>query len=183
MKVAVLCEFSGIVRDAFLAKGHDAISCDLLDSEKPGPHIKGDCRDYDWSTYDLVIAHPPCTYLAISGARWWKNCKSRQAEAISFVRWILALPVNKIALENPISLISTVIRKPDQIIQPWQFGVGEVKATCFWLKNLPLLKPTKKAWGRHTRSYLTSQSKDRWKKRSRTYQNIAEAMVIQWGQD
>lgn len=130
MKVAVLCEFSGTVRDAFIARGHDAVSCDLLPTESPGPHVIGDCLSHDWSGYDLVVCHPPCTHLAVSGARWFKDKKMEQESAIDFMRKLLALPVPIIALENPVSVISSRVRKPDQIIQPWQFGHGEVKATC-----------------------------------------------------
>jgi len=133
MKVMVACEFSGTVRDSFNALGHDAISCDLLPSNNGGPHIRGDIRDQDLSTYDLLIAFPPCTHLAVSGARWFSQKQKEQQEALDFVQYLLDAPVEKIALENPISIISTRIRKPDQIIQPWQFGHGEQKATCLWM--------------------------------------------------
>jgi hypothetical protein len=142
VRVAILCEFSGTVRDAFIRRGHDAISCDLLPTEAPGPHIQGDLREQDWSGFDLVIAHPPCTHLAVSGARWFKDKQTEQAAALEFVRWIMALPVPRLAIENPVSIISSKIRKPDQIIQPWQFGHGENKTTCLWLKGLPNLIPT-----------------------------------------
>ncbi len=151
MKVAVICEYSGIVRDAFAAKGHLAVSFDLLPTESKGHHIQKDVKElgYDYfRQFDLAICHPPCTHLAVSGARWFKYKQKEQAEALEFVRWLLNLPVEKIALENPISIISTRIRKPDQIIQPWQFGHGETKATCLWLKNLPLLQPTNIVEGR-----------------------------------
>lgn len=180
MKVGILCEFSGIVRDAFIARGHDAVSCDLIPSERPGLYIEGDCLAIDWSGYDLVICHPPCTYLAVSGARWWDTRKTEQAEALDFVRSLLALPVPRIALENPVSCISTHIRKPDQIIQPWMFGHGETKATCLWLKALPLLAPTDVVPGREARVHKVSRVPDRWKIRSRTLAGIADAMATQW---
>ena len=181
MKVAVLCEFSGTVRDAFIRRGHDAISCDLLPTEAPGPHIQGDLREHDWSGFDLIIAHPPCTHLAVSGSRWFKNKQTQQAEALEFVRWIMALPVPRLALENPVSIISSRIRKPDQIIQPWQFGHGETKATCLWLQGLPKLVPTNIVEGRAAKVHKCPPGPDRWKIRSKTYQGIAEAMADQWG--
>ena len=181
MKVAVLCEFSGTVRDAFIRLGHDAISCDLLPTESLGPHITGDCLDQDWSGYDLVIAHPPCTHLAVSGARWFKHKAHEQEKALEFVRALMDLPVPRMAIENPISIISSRIRKPDQIIQPWQFGHGEVKATCLWLKGLPKLVPTNVVEGREAKVHRASPGPDRWKIRSKTYQGIADAMAAQWG--
>lgn len=181
MKVAVLCEFSGIVREAFRARGHDAVSCDFLPSELPGPHIVGDCLARDWSDYDLIVAHPPCTYLAVSGARWFRDRQREQSEALDFVRALLALPVPKLALENPISVISSQIRRPDQIVQPWWFGHGETKATCLWLRGLPNLTPTNVVDGRAGRVHREPPSPDRWKNRSRTYPGIAEAMALQWG--
>ena len=181
MRVAVLCEFSGAVRDAFLRRGHDAVSCDLLPTEVPGPHVQGDCLAQDWEGYDLVVAHPPCTDLAVSGARWFKDKAGRQAEALEFVRRLLALPVPRLALENPVSVISTRIRKPDQVIQPWQFGHGETKATCLWLKGLALLRPTDVVEGRAQRVWLEPPGPDRWRNRSRTYPGIAAAMATQWG--
>jgi len=181
MKVAVLCEFSGTVRDAFIRRGHDAISCDLLPTEAPGPHIQGDLREHDWSGYDLIIAHPPCTHLAVSGSRWFKDKQPQQAEALEFVRWIMALPVPRLALENPVSIISSRIRKPDQIIQPWQFGHGETKATCLWLRGLPKLVPTNIVEGRAAKVHKCPPGPDRWKIRSKTYQGVAEAMADQWG--
>jgi hypothetical protein len=129
----------------------------------------------------LMIAHPPCTHLAVSGARWFKEKQVEQAEALDFVRMLLAAPIPRIALENPVSVISSRIRKPDQIIQPWQFGHGETKATCLWLKNLPLLQPTNIVEGREARIHKMPPSEDRWKKRSETYQGIANAMAEQWG--
>ena len=181
MKVLVACEYSGRVRDAFLALGHEALSCDLLPSDAPGPHYKGDVRDVLGAGWDLMIAHPPCTHLAVSGARWFKDKKIEQAAALSFVRLLLAAPINRIALENPISVISSHIRKPDQIIQPWQFGHGETKATCLWLKGLPHLVPTNIVEGREAKVHRLPPSEDRWKIRSTTYKGIAEAMANQWG--
>jgi len=184
MKVAVLCEFSGIVRDAFTACGHDATSYDLLESEAPGQHIQGDVvalgADH-FAQYDLLICHPPCTHLAVSGARWFNNKQQEQADALDFVRWLMALPCDKIAIENPVSIISSQIRKPDQIIQPWQFGHGETKATCLWLKGLPALTPTNIVDGRSDRIHQMPPSPNRWRERSRTYSGIADAMARQWG--
>ena len=143
MRVLVACEYSGTVRDAFRAKGHDAWSCDLLPTDAdPAWHYEGDIFDIIMDDWDLMIAHPPCTHLAVSGARWFKDKREEQLEALAFVRTLLAAPIPRIALENPVSIISSAVRKPDQIIQPWQFGHGEVKATCLWLKNLPLLTMT-----------------------------------------
>ena len=181
MKVLVACEFSGTVRDAFIAKGHDAMSCDFLPTESDGPHYEGDVRNVLDDGWDLMIAHPPCTHLAVSGARWFKGKEMEQWEALNFVRLLLDAPIDKIALENPVSVISTKIRKPDQIIQPWMFGHGETKATCFWLKNLPKLEPTDIVEGRENRVHRMPPSKDRWKNRSRTYEGIASAMSNQWG--
>jgi len=181
VKVLVACEFSGIVRDAFKAKGHDAWSCDLLPTEKEGKHIQDDIRNVIASSWDLMIAHPPCTYLAVSGARWFKNRLTAQREALEFVRMLMDASIKRIALENPIGIISTRIRKPDQIIQPWMFGHGETKATCLWLKNLPPLKPTLIVAEREARIWKEPPSKDRWKNRSRTYLGIADAMADQWG--
>lgn len=183
MKVLVACEFSGIVRDAFIAAGHDAWSCDLLPTERPGPHLQADVLDqaYHYHHWDLMIAFPPCTHLAVSGARWFSAKEVEQRQALIFVRALLRAPVHRIALENPIGVISTKIRKPDQIIQPWQFGHGEVKATCLWLKNLPRLRPTQIVDGRTPRVHHATPSPDRWKERSRTLPGIAEAMAQQWG--
>ena len=180
MKVLVACEFSGIVRDAFKARGHDAWSCDLLPTEQEGQHIQGNVLDY-LVGWDLMIAHPPCTHLAVSGARWFKDKRQEQADALDFVRALLDAPIPRIALENPVSVISTKIRKPDQIIQPWQFGHGETKATCLWLKGLPPLTPTDVVAGRENRVHRLPPGKDRWKLRSVTYQGIADAMAMQWG--
>lgn len=181
MKVLVVCEFSGIVRDAFARRGHDAWSCDLLPTERMGKHIQGDAIEAIHSRkWGLLIAHPPCTRLAVSGARWFKDYREEQEEALEFVRTLLNAPVDHIALENPVSIISSRIRKPDQIIQPWQFGHGETKATCLWLKNLPKLVPTKIVSGRVPRVHHASPGPDRWKERSRTLVGIAEAMASQW---
>lgn len=181
MKVLIACEHSGVVRDQFLLMGHDAMSCDLLPTDKPGPHYQGDVRDIVNQGWDLMVAHPPCTHLAVSGARWFKDKQIEQAEALDFVRLLLGAPIARIALENPVSIISSRIRKPDQIIQPWQFGHGETKATCLWLKNLPALVPTNIVSGRDARIHKMPPSADRWKLRSETYQGIADAMAKQWG--
>lgn len=190
MRVLVACEFSGIVRDAFIAKGHDAMSCDLLPTEKPGPHYQGDVFDIINDGWDLMVAHPPCTHLAVSGARWFNEKQAEQETALDFVRKLLASPPPKIALENPISIISSRIRRPDQVIQPWMFGHGETKATCLWLKCLPKLMPSHKKndlflpeepEGREARIHNLPPSPDRWKERSRTFPGIAKAMAEQWG--
>lgn len=191
LRVLVACEYSATVRDAFRARGFDAWSCDLLPSEgDPRWHIQGDVLDvWDRDTrinfprFDLLIAHPPCTDLAVSGARHFaaKIADGRQARALEFVQRLLGAPVPYIALENPVSVISSKIRKPDQIIQPWQFGHGETKATCLWLKNLPKLVPTDVVEGRSDRIHKMPPGPNRWKERSRTYRGIAEAMAEQWG--
>jgi hypothetical protein len=193
MKVLVVCEFSGTVRDAFIREGHDAYSCDLLPSDSNlGPHIQDDAMNaiLNYGPWDLLICHPPCTHLAVSGARYFKNKLPQQALALDFVRNLLNAPVDKIALENPVSIISSQIRKPDQIIQPYQFGHLESKKTCLWLKNLPLLTPTNILtvpsigyWDNQTPSGQNklAPSKDRWKQRSKTYIGIADAMAKQWG--
>jgi len=183
MKVLVACEYSGRVRDAFIAAGHDAMSCDLLPTESPGPHYKGSVFDVINDGWDLMVAHPPCTHLAVSGARHLaaKQESGVQQEALEFVQRLMDAPIECIALENPISIISSRIRKPDQIIQPWQFGHGETKATCLWLKNLPKLVPTNIVDGREPRVHRMAPSPDRWKERSRTYPGIASAMAEQWG--
>lgn len=190
MKVLVACEFSGVVRDAFTAQGHDALSCDLLPSDSPGPHYEGNVEDILDQGWDLMIAHPPCTHLAVSGARWFKDKQVEQAQALDFIRTLLEAPIPRIALENPVSIISSRIRKPDQIIQPYEFGHPESKKTCLWLKNLPLLQPTNVLplpesgyWQNQTPSGQNKlgPSPDRWKERSRTYEGIAAAMAAQWG--
>ena len=181
MKVLVACEFSGTVRDAFITLGHMAVSCDLLPSERPGPHHQGSVLDILNDGWDLMIAHPPCTHLAVSGARWFAKKQKEQEEALQFVRLLMEAPIAKICVENPISIISSKIRKPDQIIQPWQFGHGEVKATCLWLRNLTPLRPTKLVDGRVARVHRAAPGPERWKERSRTLPGIAEAMAVQWG--
>lgn len=181
MRVLVACEFSGTVRDAFAARGHIAMSCDLLPSEAPGLHYQGDVRAILSDGWDLMIAHPPCTHLAVSGARWFKDKREEQEQALEFVRCLLSAPIPRIALENPISVISSRIRKPDQVIQPWQFGHGETKATCLWLKGLPKLVPTRIVEGREARVHRMPPGPDRWKERSRTFEGIARAMADQWG--
>lgn len=180
MKILIACEFSGIVRDAFLARGHDAWSCDLLSTEREGPHIQGNVLDILDDGWDMMIAHPPCTHLAVSGARWFKGKEAEQKSALHFVGLLADCPIPKIAIENPISIISTWWRKPDQIIQPWQFGHPETKATCLWLQNLPLLQSTNIVSGRESRVHREPPSPDRWKNRSRTFQGIADAMASQW---
>lgn len=180
MRVLIACEFSGTVRDAFAARGHDAWSCDLLPADKPGNHHQGDVLSILHDGWDLMIAHPPCTHLAVSGARWFKDKLGEQAEALEFVRALMDAPIERICIENPVSILSSRIRKPDQIIQPWQFGHGETKATCLWLKNLPRLTPTSVVDGREARIHKLPPSPERWKIRSTTYQGIADAMAAQW---
>jgi site-specific DNA-cytosine methylase len=181
-RLLVACEYSGRVRDAFTAKGWEAYSCDLLPCEREsGHHYQGPVEDLLEQQWDLMIAHPPCTHLAVSGARWFKDKQKEQAEALGFVRLLLDAPIPRIALENPISIISSRIRRPDQIIQPWQFGHGETKSTCLWLKNLPQLVPTDIVEGREAKVHRMSPGPDRWKERSRTYTGIAQAMADQWG--
>lgn len=190
MRVLLACEFSGVMRDAFKVRSHDAWSCDFLPTEVPGQHYQGDIRDLLYlGTWDLMIACPPCTHLAVSGARWFKDKEREQAGALEFVRLLMAAPIPRIAVENPVGVISTRIRKPDQIIQPWQFGHPESKATCLWLKGLALLRPTNvvssPASGRWANQTPSGQNRlgpspDRWRERSRTYQGIADAMADQW---
>lgn len=186
-RVLVACEYSATVRDAFRARGHDAWSCDLLPTEgDPRWHIQGDVLAYLFGfggPWDLMIAHPPCTDLAVSGARHFaeKIADGRQGRALYFVQRLMDAPIRHIAIENPISVISSKIRKPDQIIQPWQFGHGETKATCLWLKGLPKLQPTNIVDGREARIHKMAPGPDRWKERSRTYEGIAAAMAQQWG--
>ena len=197
MRVLVACEYSGAVRDAFIAAGHDAMSCDLLPTDAPGPHHEGDVRDVLGDGWDLMIAHPPCTYLSVSGMHWTtrglRDSKLTE-DALAFVQLLMNAPIPRIALENPVSIISSKIRKPDQIIQPWQFGHDASKKTCLWLKGLPTLTPTqiieprmvngRKRWGNQTDSGQNklAPSADRWKIRSATYAGIAAAMAAQWGQ-
>lgn len=180
--VLIACEFSGVVREAFSRLGHDAYSCDLLPCELGTAwHIQNSVLDRLNDGWDMMICFPPCTHLAVSGARWFKGKLKEQAEALDFVRLLLDAPIPRIALENPIGVISTHIRKPDQIIQPWQFGHGETKATCLWLKGLPPLRATNIVSGREARVHRMSPGPDRWKERSRTLPGIGEAMADQWG--
>ena len=186
MRILVACEFSGVVRRAFRALGHDAWSCDLLPSEDGSSHhYQEDARDAVLmrGPWDLMVAHPPCTHLAVSGARHFarKRESGEQQAALAFVDVLMRAPIRHIAIENPISIISSQIRKPDQIIQPWMFGHGETKATCLWLKNLPLLKPTDIVEGREARVHKMPPGPNRWRERSRTYEGIAKAMAEQWG--
>jgi hypothetical protein len=181
MKILLACEFSGIVRDAFIAKGHNAVSCDFLPSEKPGPHYIGNVFDIIPLGWDMMISFPPCTHLACSGARWFKKKVLDQEKSLDFVRNLMNAPIEKIAIENPVGIISTRIRKPDQIIQPWMFGHGETKATCLWLKGLPILIPTEIVEGREGRVWKMPPSPNRGMERSRTYFGIAKAMADQWG--
>ena len=197
MRVLVACEFSGVVRRAFRARGHDAWSCDLLPAEDGSRyHLQADVLDLldlcgagymsrrstqiptDW---DLMIAHPPCTHLAVSGARWFRDKKEEQEKALEFVRKIAEAPIPRICIENPVSIISSRLGPPTQVIQPWQFGHGEVKATCLWLCWLPPLQPTNIVEGREPRVHTMPPGPDRWKERSRTFEGIAEAMADQWG--
>jgi hypothetical protein len=180
MRVLVACEFSGVVRDEFVKLGHDAWSCDLLPTESPGNHYQTNIFDIIHLGWDLMIAHPPCTNLSVSGARWFKYKQPEQEESIDFFMQLINANIPKIAVENPIGIMSTWYRKPDQIIQPWQYGHGETKATCLWLKGLPKLKPTEIVSGREPRIHKMSPSKDRGKLRSITYKGIAKAMASQW---
>lgn len=184
LSVLVACEFSGVVRRAFRARGHEAYSCDLLPADDQSPyHFQEDVLTVLNRGWDLMIAHPPCTRLTVAGARWFKGREKEQQEAIEFCERLWAAPIRKIAIENPIGVLSTKSKlgKPSQIIQPWQFGHGETKATCLWLKSLPLLIPTKVVSGRVARVHMEPPGPDRWKRRSITYQGIAEAMAQQWG--
>jgi site-specific DNA-cytosine methylase len=191
MKVLVACEFSGVVRRAFAKLGHDAWSCDVLGAEDDarefqtpdtcGRHHQGDVMEILDRGWDLMIAHPPCTHLSVSGARWFHKKTVEQLEALAFVKALMSAPIPRICIENPISIISSRIRKPDQIIQPWQFGHGETKATCLWLKNLPKLTPTNIVSGREAKVHRMPPGPNRWKERSRTYAGIAEAFATQWG--
>ena len=183
LKVLIACEYSGSVRDEFTKLGHDAMSCDLLASEAPGNHYQGDVRDVIDYPWDIMIAHPPCTHLSVSGARHFNGKKSdgRQQSAVSFFMMLAKADIPMIAIENPVCIMSSLWRKPDQIIQPWQFGHGETKATCLWLKGLPLLKATNIVDGREARIHKMPPSADRWKERSKTYKGIAAAAADQWG--
>jgi hypothetical protein len=180
MKVLVACEFSGTVRDAFIAKGHDAVSCDILPTDRPGPHYQGSVLDILDGGWDMMIAHPPCTHLAVSGARWFKDKLKEQQDALYFVKLLMDADIPKVCIENPVSVISTKIRTPDQIIQPWMFGEPYQKTTCLWLKGLPKLIPTKIMDKREQACWKMGPSPHRWKLRSKTYQGIADAMADQW---
>lgn len=191
MRVLVACEYSGVVRRAFRAAGHDAWSCDLLPSEDGSSHhVEGDVVPILGEGWDLLIAHPPCTHLAVSGARWFKDKLPEQAAALEFVRLLLDAPVGRIALENPVSVISSRVRKPDQVIQPWMFGHPETKATCLWLKGLPPLRPVTDLRAEmaalprsvKNRVHFMSPGAERWRERSRTLPGIADAMVRDWGE-
>jgi|TARA_R110002153_G_C13122031_1_gene478929 hypothetical protein len=188
MRVLVACEYSGKVRDAFIAQGHEAISCDILPTDSPGPHYQGDVFDIIDQDWDLMIAHPPCTYLCNSGVSWLHKRPERWGQlkdGAEFFKALLEADIPKIAVENPIMhkyAVDIIGRRQDQIIQPWQFGHGETKATGFWLKGLPKLQPTEIVEGRQQRLHLLPPSKDRWKLRSTTYQGIADAMALQWGE-
>lgn len=183
MNVLVACEESGTVRDAFARRGHNAWSCDLLPTRSKGQHWQGDIRDACFDSFDLMIAHPPCDHLAVSGSRWFaqKRADGRQQAAIEFFLLLANAPVPFIAVENPVCIMSSVWRKPDQIIQPWQFGHGETKATCLWLKGLPKLEPTNVVDGREARVHRMPPGPNRKRDRSETYAGIAEAMADQWG--
>jgi hypothetical protein len=189
MKILVACEFSGIVRDAFIARGHNAISCDYLPTQKVGPHYQGDVEDILYDDWDLMIAHPPCTHICVSGNRHWVNTWEREV-GLDFVLLLFNAPIPRICIENPLGIISTRIRKPDQYIQPYEFGHPESKLTGLWLKDLPPLRPTKvlkkPVFGYWENQILSGQnalppSADRWKLRSRTYSGVAKAMATQWG--
>lgn len=191
MRVLVACEYSGRVRDAFIALGHEAMSCDLLPTDAPGPHYEGDVRDVLDYPWDLMIAHPPCTDLAVSGAAWFakKRLVGAQQASASFFKMLAKADIPRIAIENPVCVMSSLWRKPDQVIQPWMFGHMEQKATCLWLKNLPPLEPTndvkeemmKLPKNQRERLHYLPPSDDRWKLRSETFMGIAEAMAQQWG--
>lgn len=188
MNVLVACEYSGTVREAFAARGHNAWSCDLLPTDKPGQHYQCDVLEVAYSKsmhWDLMIAHPPCTHLAVSGSKHFASKVAKnpriQLDALQFVLDLMNAPIARICIENPVSIISSRIRKPDQCIQPWQFGHGETKKTCLWLKGLPLLQPTNIVEGRSDRIHKMPPSADRWKLRSTTYAGIAAGMSEQWG--
>jgi hypothetical protein len=185
MRVLVACEFSGVVRDAFRARGHDAMSCDLLDTEQTGPHYRGDVFDVIDYPWDLGIFHFPCTHTAVSGARHFeeKRMDGRQQRGVCLFMqgWRRAAHIPMVAFEQPVSILSTMFRQPDQIVQPWMFGHGETKAVCLWLRGLPNLKPSNVVEGREAKVHRAPPSEDRWKNRSRTYQGIADAMAEQWG--
>ncbi len=191
MNILIACEYSGTVRDAFARQGHNAVSCDLLPSDTDGHHVIGDIRDLLNGEWDMLIAFPPCTHLAVSGARWFpeKRADGRQQEGIDFFMDMVNAPIDRIAIENPIGIMSSHYRKPNQIIQPWMFGHLEQKSTCLWLKNLPTLESTDNVLeammdlpkNKRERLHYLPPSEDRWKLRSKTFQGIAEAMADQWG--
>jgi len=189
MRVLIACEFSGIVREAFKKRGHDAWSCDFLPTEIPGQHIQDDVLKHLNKNWDLMVAHPPCTHLAVSGAAWFKYKQKEQGEALAFVKTLIDAPIKKICLENPVGVISTRIRKPEQIIQPYMFGNSFSKKTCLWLKNLPKLVPTKIVGKGEFITYKSGRKMPKWyaelrgkgHERSRTFKGIAEAMAEQWG--
>ena len=182
MRVLVACEFSGTVRDAFARRGHSVASCDLLPSDRPGHHIQGDVLGQLDGGWDLLIAFPPCTDLAVSGARWWQaKGDARRDAAVGFVQALWEAPVPRVAIENPVGRLSTLWRKPDQIVQPWMYGHGETKATCLWLRGLPPLMVGAQSLGREARIHKMPPGPDRWRERSKTYQGIADAMADQWG--
>lgn len=185
MRVLVACEYSGAVRDAFIAKGHEALSCDLLPTEADGPHYQGDVADLLHFPWDMIVAFPPCTDLTVSGARWHagKRKNGSQYAGASFFMRLATAPCPRIAIENPIGIMSSLWRKPDQVIQPWQFGHGETKATCLWLKGLPPLRPTRIVDGREARVHRMPPGPDRARERSRTFPGIAAAMAEQWPGD
>lgn len=184
MRVLVACEFSGVVRDAFGRRGHDAWSCDLLESEREGQHYRGDVLELlAVERFDVMIAFPPCRYLAVSGARWWRSRMTEQSEAVEFVRLLMACSVCRIAIENPVGVLSTAYRTPDQYIQPWEHGHGETKKTGLWLKNLPPLMATRLVDGRKARVHGVAPGVDRWRTRSRTLEGVAAAMASQWGDE
>ena len=189
MRILIACEYSGTVRDAFIKKGHEAMSCDILPTEKPGPHYEGDIFDVLFDGWDMMIAHPPCTHLAVSGAAWFYRKEKEQAEALEFVQKLLDAPIDKICLENPVSVISTKIRKPTQIVQPYEYGHSVSKRTCLWLKNLPKLEATDIVDKGEFITYpsgkrMHSWYADKWgdgKARSMFWPGIANAMAEQWG--
>lgn len=183
MRWLIACEFSGIVRDAFIAAGHEALSCDLEPTERPGPHYQGDVRDLLDYPWDGMVAFPPCTHLSVSGARWFsgKRAAGLQQAGASFFMSLARAPIPMIAIENPVGVMSSLWRQPDQVIQPWQFGHGETKGTCLWLKGLPKLRPTQIVEGREARVHRMPPSAERGKERSRFFDGIAAAMAAQWG--
>lgn len=185
MRILVACESSGTVRDAFIRAGHDAMSCDLLPTDSPGPHYQGDVFDVIDYPWELMIGHPPCTHLSVSGSRHFaaKKIDGRQQSAVSFFMRLIrqSAHIPMVAIENPVCIMSSLYRKPDQIIHPWQYGHGETKATCLWLKGLPLLQPTNIVEGREARIHRMPPSPDRWKERSKTFIGIADAFASQWG--